>query len=205
MPHLLGCCIQYNPIAGCRTGYDTGSSDTPRMLWMVWGSALTALALPGSSCIRARSSAHVRAVDGRFPQPGNIILTTGPQLAGFDHQRHRRVDHDGQRERAVEDSERFLAVTAIPQLAARVAASWATNSWPTCDREDPYVTREKRVHMGHQLRLVVPKPAEPPLTGHQAFFTSLRVRHGEVADGALLEQRERSLLEDSNLTRPGNE
>jgi hypothetical protein len=31
------------------------------------------------------------------------------------------------------------------------------------------------------------------------------VRHGEVADGALLEQRERSLLEDSNLTRPGNE
>ena len=75
MPHLLGCCIQYNPIAGCRTGYDTGSSDTPRMLWMVWGSALAALALPGSSSIRARGTAHVRAVDVNVPRPGNIILT----------------------------------------------------------------------------------------------------------------------------------
>jgi hypothetical protein len=30
------------------------------------------------------------------------------------------------------------------------------------------------------------------------------VSHGEAADGVLLEQRERSLLEDSNLTGPGN-
>ena len=75
MPHLLGCCIQCNPITGCQTGYDTGSSDTPRVLWMVWGSALAALALPGSSSIRARGTAHVRAVDVNVPHPGNIILT----------------------------------------------------------------------------------------------------------------------------------
>ena len=66
------------------------------------------------------------------------------------------------------------------------------------------MTREKRVHVVHQRRLVVPKPAEPPLTRHQSFFTRLHVSHGEAADGVLLEQRERSLLEDSNLTGPGN-
>ncbi len=64
--------------------------------------------------------------------------------------------------------------------------------------------REKRVHHVHQWCLVVPKPAEPPFTGHQSFFTSLHVCHGEAADGGLFEHREESLLEDSNLTCPGN-
>ena len=138
--------------------------------------------VPESCSIRTRGAAHMRAVDFNRTRPGGrLIVPSCPQLPSFDNQCNNSIDHDGQRVRAVKDTERFFAVCAPPLLAARVAACVTNNRRP-CNRENTYVTGEQRIQHVHHRCLVVPEPAQPPLTCHQSLFPCLTVSHGEVVD-----------------------